>query len=288
MIYSMTAFARSQQQGEYGQLTCEIRSINHRYLEMGVNLPESLRNLEMMIREQLRSRVKRGKLECTIRFQAQFESNQGVSINADYVRSICNAAESISKLLTHPANISPTDILRVPGVLESREIDLKPLEAAVSKLLNETITDLLAARAREGEELKNHCVHRMTGISSELAKIAERLPVVQAEQQARLHQRFADAQVDLDPQRLAQEMVFFAQKIDVSEEMDRAKTHLLEMERVFKEGGLVGRRLDFLIQELHREANTLGSKSVDATLMHAVVEMKVLIEQMREQVQNIE
>lgn len=284
----MTAFARCQQQGEYGQLTCEIRSINHRYLEISVNVPETLRHFEMMLREQIRERIKRGKLECTIRFQAFTDQNQEISINTSYARSICHAAETIANMLTHPTPISPTDILRLPGVLDSKELDIKPLESAFQQLLDRTITDLLSARAREGEELKNHCEQRMINISKELNQVKEYLPTIMSDQQARLQQRFADADVDLDPQRLAQEMVFFAQKIDVAEEIDRARTHLLEMKRIFAEGGLVGRRLDFLIQELHREANTLGSKSVDAQVMHSVVEMKVLIEQMREQVQNIE
>lgn len=290
MIYSMTAFARHQAQGEWGSLTCEMRSINHRYLEISIHLPEVLRVLEMPLRELIRQQLKRGKIECAIRYQAQMvDGGQPVvSVNSPLAQALCQACETISGFLPTAAPISPSDILRFPGVLETKEADIKQLQEQVFKLLNATLQELIQARGREGEELKLLFLQRMDLILSELVKVRGRLPQVMADQQERIRKRLQDAKLELDQSRLEQEMVYFAQKIDVAEEIDRTETHVGEVRRVLAEGGLAGRRLDFLLQELNREANTLGSKSVDPVLTHAAVEMKVLIEQVREQVQNIE
>lgn len=289
MILSMTAFARSQRQGEWGTLVCELRSINHRFLEISLHLPELLRVLEMPIRDRIRQLVKRGKVECTLRYQPRSE-HQGtlVSVNPVLAQEYCLASEKISGLLQNPAPINPVDLLRFPGVLETRESNLADIEAELFPLLSETVDELIAARGREGEGLKQLFFQRIDAMRKELEAVRQRLPQVINDQSARLLKRFQDAKVELDAGRLEQEMVFFAQRLDVAEEIERTETHLKEMMRVLKEGGIVGRRLDFLLQELNREANTLGSKSTDTVLTHAAVEMKVLIEQVREQVQNIE
>lgn len=288
MIYSMTAFSRIQNQGEWGTLVCEIRSINHRYLEIGLHLPDVLRGLEMAVRDTIRKSVKRGKIDCAIRFQPAVGNDNSVSVNTSLAKALIKAGEEIAGLINKPAPLAPNDILRFPGVLESKEIDAAIIEKHLFTLLQTALADLVAARSREGEELKQLFLQRMDLLQNELAKVKKRLPQVLLEQRERLLKRLADAKVELDLGRLEQEMVMFAQRIDVAEEIDRTETHILEVKRILAEGGLIGRRLDFLLQELNREANTLGSKSVDSGITHAAVEMKVLIEQVREQVQNIE
>lgn len=289
MIYSMTAFTRVQHQGEWGSLVCEMRSINHRYLEIGIHVPEVLRVLEMPMRELIRQHVKRGKIECAIRYQpAHGAEGALLSVNSILAKELCLASEGIADFLQRPAPINPAEILRFPGVLATQEADVKTLQVEVFHLLNLAIKDLMTARSREGEELKSLFLQRMDLIQQELGKVRGRLPQVISDQHERLRKRMAEVKLELDSGRLEQEMVMFAQRIDVAEEIDRTETHVTEVRRVLKEGGLAGRRLDFLLQELNREANTLGSKSTDTILTHAAVEMKVLIEQVREQVQNIE
>lgn len=288
MIHSMTAFAREQVQGEFGQLTCEMRSINHRYLEMSVHLPESLRSFEMTVREKMREHLKRGKIECYFRYQPAVGSVATVPVNLMLAKELCLAAEGISTMLRGPAPIQPCDILKFPGVIENTSNDQSHLADVVLSLTEKTTRDLLLARGREGMLLKQLFDDRLTQITNEMTKVRGRLPEVMKETNDKLLRRFTEANIELDPARLAQEMVMFAQKIDVAEEIERTQTHVTEVKRVLNEGGLVGRRLDFLMQELNREANTLGSKSVDPVITHAAVELKVLIEQMREQVQNLE
>lgn len=289
MICSMTAFARNQQQGEWGLLTCEIRSINHRYLDINLLLPESLRALEMPMRELIREKVKRGKIDCFVRYQANAKAmNQGAMIDVLLAQQLCEASQKIAVMLGSAASMSASDILRIPGVLISQEVDTAVMQQAMLRLLTKTMQELIVARGREGAELKNLFLQRINTMRVELAKVRERYPSVLVEQRERLLKRFTDARLELDPQRLEQEMVFFAQRLDVAEEIDRLETHFLEIGRILQEGGVIGRRLDFLMQELNREANTLSSKSTDAVMTHAAVEMKVLIEQIREQVQNIE
>jgi uncharacterized protein (TIGR00255 family) len=198
------------------------------------------------------------------------------------------ASEKIAALLSNSAPIYPTDILRFPGVLETKETDLSNLEVQFFDMLEKTLEDLVFAREREGEELKQMFLQRMDLMQYEMAKVRDRLPEVMREQHERLIKRFSDAKIELDPSRLEQEMVIYAQKMDVAEEIERTETHIKEIRRILKQGGTIGRRLDFLFQELNREANTLSSKSADYVVTHCAVEMKVLTEQMREQIQNIE
>lgn len=289
MIYSMTAFARVQVENDGGSMVCEMRSINHRYLDVSLYMPELLRVFEMPAREKIREALKRGKIECNIRYQVSPKAlGKSISINSMLAQEFCAVTEKVAAMLQSPAPIQATEILRLPGVMESKEIDMGALKDETLILIDKALTELLAARAREGEELKRLFMERIQLMLDQLTKVRQRLPQMLLDARERLVKRFTDAKVDLDPQRLEQEMVMFAQKIDVAEEIDRAQTHLQELTRILKEGGLVGRRLDFLLQELNREANTLGSKSVDPVLTHAVIEMKVLIEQIREQVQNVE
>lgn len=289
MIYSMTAFARTQRQGDFGSLTCEMRSINHRYLEISIYLPDMLRALEMPLRELIRQQVKRGKIECSIRYQAATTAtNTLFTINAALAEQICKATEKVATFLPAAAQVSPAEVLRFPGVIENKEADVAALQPEAQALVKATMQDLIAARGREGEELKHLFLERMDLLQQELVKVRARLPQVLTDTRERLIKRFNDVKLELDPMRLEQEMVIFAQRIDIAEEIDRTETHITEVRRVLKEGGMVGRRLDFLLQELNREANTLGSKSTDTVLTHAAVEMKVLIEQVREQVQNVE
>lgn len=288
MIYSMTAFARQENQGSWGVLTGEMRSVNHRYLEISLHLSEPLRAYEMPLKERIRKVVKRGKIDCLLRYQPVERKGNVFTLNVPLAEELCLAGETIVSFLKQPAPICPTDILRFPGVLEMKETDLSELEPQVFLLVDNILDELMRVRAREGEALSHFIFQRIDRMSAELMKVRERLPQVMLAQQERLKKRFHDAVLELDPSRLEQEMLMFAQKIDISEEVDRIEMHLNEIERVLKQGGIVGRRLDFLLQELNREANTLGSKSVDSIIMHAGVEMKVLTEQMREQIQNME
>ena len=289
MIVSMTAFAREQVQSEWGSMVCEIRSINHRYLEASVHLPESLRALEMTMRELVRKHVQRGKIECAVRLKMNPSADASLlDVNLPLAKALCAANEKVAALLRMPAPINSAEILRFPGVLESKETDIERLQTEAVALVEKTLGDLVAARQREGKELTGLFLQRIEAMEAELAKVKTRLPAVLVEQREKLLKRFADAKLELDQTRLEQEMVIFAQRMDVAEEIDRTHTHLTEIKRILKTGGAAGRRLDFLMQELNREANTLGSKSTDSVLTHAAVELKVLIEQMREQVQNVE
>lgn len=288
MIQSMTAFARGEKKDEYGYLTCELRSINHRYLEISLSLPDVLRSFEMLIRERIREFINRGKIDVTFKYQPQAHKNGLFKINTDLARELCLATERISTFLPKTSAVNPMDILRHPGVLETEEVNQNQLKVLVATVLENTLKDLINTRGREGKELKQLFLQRIDLIQGELAKVRAHLPQIQNDQRERLSKRFAEINVEFDPNRLEQEMVIFAQKTDVAEELERTETHISELRRILKEGGTVGRRLDFLLQELNREANTLGAKSVNSTLTHAAVEMKVLIEQMREQVQNIE
>jgi uncharacterized protein (TIGR00255 family) len=287
MIQSMTAFARAQQQGNWGSIVCELRSINHRYLEIFFRLPDSLHALEAPMRERIRHHIKRGKIECFLRYQAADEAVGELVVNTRLVEKLAQASTAIAATLQNPAMVNPMEILRWPGVLQTEAVDLEVVQAEVMHMLEGALEKLVESRAREGEQLKELFLQRLTNMSMELVHVRERLPTILQAQRARLLARFSEASLKLDNDRLEQEVVMIAQKIDITEEIERLETHLKEVQRVLKHGGIVGRRLDFLMQELNREANTLGAKSVDADTTRASVELKVLIEQMREQVQNV-
>jgi uncharacterized protein (TIGR00255 family) len=288
MIRSMTAFARVQHQSEWGSIVVEMRSINHRYLDVNVSLPDTLRHIDLSIRHRLRERVKRGKIECVIRYQAQPPSHQLFTVNTLLAQALCQSSEQVAAFLPTATPVCALDILKWPGVLEVKEEEMQALQASIIALVEEATEALLQMRGREGEQLKQLLLQRLDGLSEQLSIIRQHGPQVIVAQQERLKKRFIDAEVELDSARLEQEMVLFAQKIDVAEEIERIDMHIEECRRVMMSEDAIGRRLDFLLQELNREANTLGAKSVDPVMTHRAVEMKVLIEQMREQVQNIE
>ena len=287
MVHSMTAFARSELAGNHGTLSWELRSVNHRYLEPQLRLPEAFRDLESAVRDALRQGLSRGKVECTLRFN---DDSAGQALNVDQQRAaqLVAAAETVAALIKQPAALNPLEILAWPGVLVAAASDPQALNAAALTLFNQALNELKLGRGREGAELAKLLNERLDAIGDEVAYLREQVPQMLASQRQKVLERCREMQVDLDPQRLEQEMVLLAQKSDVAEELDRLSTHVSEVRRVLKAGGAAGRRLDFLMQELNREANTLGSKAFDTRSTQAAVSLKVLIEQMREQVQNIE
>lgn len=288
MIRSMTAFARQQGHGEYGELTWEVRSVNHRFLETTVRLPEELRGIEPAVRDRVTARLGRGKVECNLRLKAAAAGSVELQVNERMVEQILAAADKMAHRLHSSHQLSIMDVLRWPGVMETGEQDFTPAQEAALTLLEQTLDALLEAREREGARLSDLIVQRVRGMRAQVETARERMPLVIEAVRERLRARLAEVAENLDQERLEQEMALLAQRLDVDEEMDRLRTHLDEVSRVLEQDEPVGRRLDFLMQELNREANTLGSKSADSETTAISVEMKVLIEQMREQVQNIE
>ncbi|MCH8499385.1 MAG: YicC family protein [Marinobacter sp.] len=288
MIRSMTAFARQEQQGDWGALTCEIRTVNHRYLEPIFRLPDSLRELETPFRDLLRQRLGRGKVEVGMRLQLNDPGQQRIEVNAALAETLNHAANQINRILDNPAHINALDILRWPGVMQAPEQDLDPVKQAAELLFRQTVATLLEAREREGERLRPLFDDRLAAMVELAGRVRARMPELLERQAQTLRDRFAAARVELEPDRLAQEMVMLAQKADVAEELDRLDTHIAEVRNTLAQSEPIGRRLDFLMQELNREANTLSSKSIDAEVTRIAVDLKVLIEQMREQVQNLE
>jgi uncharacterized protein (TIGR00255 family) len=288
MIRSMTAFAREERHDQLGELVWEIRSVNHRFLETFVRLPDDFRVLETAVRERVAARLGRGKVECALRFKPAATTVAAVRVNRPLAERLVAAARELSDLLPGSPDPAAYDVLRWPGVIETDAQDLNPAQAAATELLERTLESLTEARAREGARLAELIAHRCQALRGWVAKARDRMPLVIEATRSRLQARLAEVADQLDPARLEQEMVLLAQRLDVDEEMDRLSTHLTEVERVLKRPEPAGRRLDFLMQELNREANTLSSKSADSELTSIAVEMKVLIEQMREQVQNIE
>jgi len=287
MIHSMTAFARAEQASANGTLSWELRSVNHRYLEPHLRLPESFRDLEGAVREALRNGLSRGKVECTLRFS---DDNVGKALQVDLERAaqLVAAAESVAGLIKQPAALNPLEVLGWPGVLVADAADPQALNQSALSLFTEALNELKNGREREGSELAKLLNERLNSILEQVVALRELVPQMLAGQRQKILDRCAEMQAELDPQRLEQELVILAQKSDVAEELDRLSTHVSEVRRVLKTGGQAGRRLDFLMQELNREANTLGSKAFDTRSTQAAVNLKVLIEQMREQVQNIE
>lgn len=289
MIASMTAFARHSSECPQGLLVWEIRSVNHRYLEPAFRLPEALRELETELREALRSRLARGKLDCQLRLQGGFESGSELVINQSLARQLVDAAQAVARVAGKSAGpIDPLTVLQWPGVLTAAEVDQDPLRRQALKGFHHCLDQLVAHRQREGQELAGFIQQRLDTIRELAEAIQRQLPSLLGAQHQRLQERLATFRTELDPDRLEQEMALLAARADIAEELDRLQTHLLEVERSLRQGSPCGRRLDFLMQELNREANTLSSKSQASVTTQAAVEMKVLIEQMREQVQNIE
>lgn len=286
MIYSMTAFARHEIQAKWGCAVWEIRSVNQRYLETFFRLPEQFRALENTLRETLRQRLSRGKIECSLRIELN-QAKSGLNLNQTFARQVMEALHWIKTEL-NDGQINPIDILRYPGVVEDAGVDVDELSQELLAGFNALLDDFIAMRAREGEKLAQVISTRLQAIATEVTFVRNKMPEVLQWQRERLLQRFEEVQLQLEPSRLEQEMILLAQRIDVAEELDRLEMHIKETNNIINKGGVVGRRLDFMMQELNRESNTLASKSINPEITNAAVTLKVLIEQMREQVQNIE
>ena len=288
MIYSMTAFAREIANDDSGNIQWEIRSVNQRFLDMNFRFPEILRHLEMPIREKVRKKLSRGKLDINLRFSTADTNAAALSVNENLVKTLQQTHLKIAGLTHNHDLMSTIQIMQWPGVLQEAATDEKQRDTAILKLFDAAIEQLLKARAREGEAMKQLLLDRIELIGVQVEYVRKEFPVIMQWQKDRIVDRFKELEIEPDQERLEHELVYLAQKADIAEELDRLETHIKEISRILSKGGNVGRRLDFLLQELNREANTLGSKSISKITTAAAVELKVIIEQMREQVQNIE
>jgi uncharacterized protein (TIGR00255 family) len=288
MIRSMTGFSATSAEIETGALSLEIRAVNHRYLDFQLRAPDELRILEAALRESISACVTRGKVECRINFSARTIANVPARLNLPQLQQLKLWQTEVRDIFPAARDLSVADILRWNGVLENDSPPSGKLAETVSTLFQQTLLEFNATRAREGEKLKQFILQRVAQINTLRVEVAPRIPAALKAFEKKLRTRLLEALGEHDDERIQQEISLFASKIDVDEELSRLHTHLSETERVLEKGGSVGKRLDFLMQELHREANTLGSKSVDAEVSRASLEMKILIEQMREQIQNLE
>jgi uncharacterized protein (TIGR00255 family) len=288
MINSMTGFARETVDTPLGALTCELRAVNHRYLDVHFRLPEELRAGEIDFRQQIAAMVRRGKVECSIHLLRASGGSEELTLNTDLVNRLGARLNELSSLLPRTGELDPVAILRWPGVVQEPEFDAGPLVISGTQLLEATLKSLCEMRANEGARIADMLATRCTEILEIGAAVRERMPVIMDAVRAKQRERIDKLNVDADPGRLETELALIAQKLDVDEELDRLDSHISEIRDVLGRGEAVGRRLDFLMQELNREANTLGSKSADTETTRAAVDLKVLIEQMREQIQNVE
>jgi len=288
MTSSMTAFARQQSEHDWGTLVWEVRSVNHRYLEPSFRLPENVRQLEGTLREKMRSRIQRGKVEAQLKLITSVSTDSSISINHDVLQELHQATSEIRRLFTDCGPLSPVDILKWPGLVVQREQDNKLLEEKTLELFGAALNAFQEQRDREGAQLQILIEDRLTQVGNIVGSIRAQLPDILKAQSERLKAQFADLQLQVDPTRLEQEIVLITQKADIHEELDRLDTHVREVAHTLSQPGQIGRRLDFLMQELNREANTLCSKAIVTSTTLGAVELKVLIEQMREQIQNIE
>lgn len=292
-VYSMTAFARSSSECPQGRFTWELRSVNHRYLEPHFRLPDAFRDLEPHLRERLKKQLARGKVECALRFQP-LQGDTKLTVNTELVEQLNHAADQVHSLLTPnksggPGNaLDALQILQWPGVLASEEVDGKALQKLALEAFDKSLTTLKETRAREGADLAEMISTRLEKMSEIVSLVTTDMPQALAAQRQQLQTKLDELSGELNSDRVEQEVVMLAQKADVAEELDRLNTHINEVKRILNSNEPIGRRLDFMMQELNREANTLSSKSLTATITQHAVDLKVLIEQMREQVQNIE
>jgi len=289
MIASMTGFARRETTGAWGTLVCELRSVNHRFLEAGFRLPDELRAAEGELRSRLMRQLRRGKVDCTITWRRPQGSTGALEVDAQALERVLAAVHIVARSLREPgAAVSALEVLRWPGVLREDGATGEQLLAAAGEVFAATLGELVAAREREGARLRELLEQRCAGLEALVAAVRARLPEMRARARTRLNERIAELTASIDPERLEQELALLLQRLDVDEELERLTGHIVEVRRVIGGGEPAGRRLDFLMQELNREANTLSSKSQDLETTRSAVDMKVLIEQMREQVQNAE
>ena len=290
MPNSMTAFAQAREDSDLGEISCELRTVNHRFLEISPRLPEELRQFEPNLRDLITQKIKRGRVDCTVRFQLQFQFNesQQLQVNESLAKALISLA---SEIRGHGPDVEPirvVDILRWPGVIRTPKLDTENLQSAFTGVVTQALEELVITREREGKRLTELIMERVSEARKSVHSVKDALPRINEVFRRRLQERVNEVREQMDENRIEQEILMFMQKMDVSEEIDRLQVHLDEVQSVLATGHLIGRRLDFLMQELHREANTLGAKSVDTAMTQTSVELKVLIEQMREQVQNIE
>ncbi|WP_218353642.1 YicC/YloC family endoribonuclease [Alteromonas lipotrueiana] len=287
MIYSMTAFARSETKQEWGTAVWEIRSVNQRFLENYFRLPEQFRSLEPVLRERFRKKLQRGKVECALRFTANEATAGKLTLNEDLAKQVLHAADWVQSH-GQSTGVNPLDVLRWPGVIAAEETSMDTITKDAMDAFDQALSQFVEARAAEGNTLKTLLEQRLDAIEAEVKTVSTKMPEIIQWQRERVQTRFEEAQVELDAGRFEQEMIMLAQKVDVAEELDRLNSHISETRNILKKGGACGRRLDFMMQEFNRESNTLGSKSISTEITQSAVELKVLIEQMREQIQNIE
>jgi len=287
MIHSMTAFSRHEVKGDWGNAVWEIRSVNQRFLETYFRLPEQFRGIEPLLRERFRKQLNRGKVECNLRFNANPAAKSELALNEKLALQLIQHANWVNDQ-TLNSQVNPLEVMRWPGVMEAQESDISAIQNELLAAFDIALKDFIIARASEGENLKVMIEQRLDAISSEADKVQAFMPEVIEWQRKRITDKFADASIDLDSTRVEQELVLLAQKMDVAEELDRLNSHVSETHKILKKGGAQGRRLDFMMQEFNREANTLGSKSINTDITASAIELKVLIEQMREQIANIE
>ncbi len=288
MLRSMTAFARQEQSSAWGAIIWELRSVNHRYLETSLRLPEALRNLETLARERIAAKLSRGKVEGTLKLQTTGAALTAISLNQPVVERLLEVASELEHMMGPGTGLRLIDVLRWPGAISEAEPDLDEIKLTLLSSLDAALEELVATREREGQRTAEFIRQRCMAMREQVQQVRVRRPEVLIRWRDKLLNRLADISVDADPNRLEQELVLIAQRLDVDEELDRLDTHLNEIDAVLERTEPVGRRLDFLMQELNREANTLSSKSADADATRAAIELKVLIEQMREHIQNIE
>ena len=284
----MTGFAALVQDLPAGTLSAEIRSVNHRYLDLAFRLPDDLRAFEPALRELFSARLTRGKVECRIGFQKSANGILAPELNTALLHQLSALDLQVRELLPGAAPLSVNEVLRWPGMLATDTLSQDELREQTLALVGRVLDDFGATRAREGDKLRDMLLERVTRMEELAARVRPKIPLLVQAYRERLAGRLRDAAAELDEDRVRQELVLFSAKVDVEEELSRLATHLAEIRRILKQGGAVGKRLDFLMQELNRESNTLASKSVDIDVSQSAVELKVLIEQMREQVQNIE
>lgn len=288
MILSMTGYASQEYNTKQGVLMIECRSVNHRYLELQLKLDDNLRQFEASARELIQAKLGRGKVDIRMGMMREAGADSVPQLNHTVLQQIAESAKTAAQYFPHTQPVNMLDILRMPGVMMSEALDADALEADFKQVLNQVLQHLIDARAREGEKLKAVILDRLQQIEQHVARVKPMMPNLIAQYQAKLSTKLHEATNSHDDDRIRQEMVLYAQRIDVDEELSRLDSHISEVKRILQAGGAVGKRLDFLMQEMNREANTLGSKSVAVETSQISMELKVLIEQMREQIQNIE
>jgi len=287
MIYSMTGYAVAARELESAVLNLELRSVNHRYLDIQFRMPDELRVIEPALREALAAKLNRGKVECRISYTPT-PGQKGVDLDQELLRQLVTLEKRVRAALPDAQGLTASDVLRWPGMLGTDTLDVDSMRVVCRELLDSVLEEFATTRAREGEKLKTMLLERAASVETLVAEVAPRMPQVIAGFQEKLATRLKEALANADEDRIRQEVALFANKIDVDEELTRLTTHMGELRRILEKGGAAGKRLDFLMQELNREANTLGSKAADIAVTQVSMELKLLIEQMREQIQNIE